>query len=134
VKRRFLNKVDASWAQTLSMLPRYVSSQLLPVVSLRPRLRSRFERRLIRADLRTGRDRHLERLAAERAAAGAFTATNSEADDPHHGEHNGRNPQQMNGESCAEKNEYQKSQQDYEHYRSPFSGARVGHRYSKPVD
>ena len=51
----------------------------------------------------------LNRLPTERPAAGAFTATESETGDPHHGEHDGRNPQQVNGKSCAEENEYQKS-------------------------
>ena len=59
-------------------------------------------------------------LATERPAAGVFTATQGEAGDPHHSEHDGRNPQQVNGKSCTEKNEYQESQQDYDHDRSSF--------------
>jgi hypothetical protein len=45
-------------------------------------------------------------LATDRPAAGAFTATKGEAGDPHHSEHDGRNPQQMNSKSSAEKNEH----------------------------
>jgi hypothetical protein len=74
-----------------------------------------------------------QRLATDRSPAGAFTATYRKAHDPHHREHDGRNPQEVNGKTCTEKYEYQKCQQDYYHDRFPFSGARVGHRYPKQL-
>jgi hypothetical protein len=70
-------------------------------------------------------------LAPERPATGAFTTTKREAGDPHHCEHDGRNPQQVNGKARAEKYEYQKSQQDYDHDNSPCSGARDWTRISE---
>ena len=54
-------------------------------------------------------------LPTERTAAGALPATKGEAGDPDNREHDGRNPQQVNGKSCTKKNQHQKSQQDYEH-------------------
>ena len=54
----------------------------------------------------------LQCLSAERPAAGAFTATKGEAGDPHHREHHSRDPQQVNGKSGAEEDEYQECQQN----------------------
>ena len=67
------------------------------------------------APVSTARPWLLRRSATERTSTGTFATTNGEADDPHHSEHDGRYPQQVNGKSCAKENEYQKSQNDDEH-------------------
>jgi len=59
-------------------------------------------------------------LPAERPAARAFATTESETGDPHNRKYDGCNPQQVNGKSCAEKNQHQNSQQKYEHHHSYF--------------
>jgi hypothetical protein len=66
------------------------------------------------------------RLAAQRPVARTLPSSEGETSDPYNRQQDGRNPQQVNGESCAEKNDYQESQQDYDHDdRSPFLGIRV---------
>ena len=64
---------------------------------------------------------------AERPAAGTFPPAKSETRKPRNRYYNSSNPKQVNRETCAEKNQYQKCQQKHDHDRSPFPGAQVGH-------
>jgi hypothetical protein len=73
------------------------------------------------------------RLTTERPPAGTLSTTEGEAGDPHHGEHDGCNPQQVNSKAGAEENKHQESQQDYDHDPSPFPGARIGHTFPKQL-
>lgn len=64
---------------------------------------------------------------AERPAAGAFPPGESETHEPRNRDDNSSNPKQVNRETCSEQNQYQQCQQEYDHDRSPFPDAQVGH-------
>ncbi len=59
-------------------------------------------------------------LPTERPPAGAFPTAEREAGNPHDCQDDGSDPEQMNRKPRTEENQYQKSQQEYCHNRSPF--------------